>query len=141
MHENTETNMNFAHIFLKLNVVVSTRGQWHYRTSVAKSSLGFEISDLSYLYIHVRIVDMVPYSGLRGHCSLQTASEVIFGLNNLHFICDLSLPLPYITSSLNFPRRENDPNHHLPLLRLKFRGPRLRCRYRAARNNAHFYQQ
>ena len=102
------------------------------RASEAKSGLRFEISDLNYLDIHVHIAYMVPYDGLWGHYSLQTASEVKFGLNNLHFICDQILPLPYITSSLNFPRRENDPNHHLPLLRLKFRGPRLR----AARNKA-----
>ena len=94
--------MNFAHIFLKLNVVVSTRGQWHYRTSVAKSSLGFEISDLSYLYIHVHIVYMVPYSGLRGHYSLQTASEVksdlrfeISDLNYLYIHVHIVYMAPY----------------------------------------------
>ena len=103
-----------------------------------KSYLRFEISDLNYLHIHVHIAYMVPFDGLWGHYSLQTASEVksdLGDLGDLHIICYQSLPLQYIASSQNFPRRENDPNHHLLLLRLKFRGHWLRCRYRAARNN------
>ena len=78
---------------------------------------------------------MALFDSLRGHHSLQTASEVksdLGDLSDLHIICDQSLPLLYIASSLNFPRRESDQDHHhlLPL-RLKFRAHGLRCRYRA----------
>ena len=49
-------------------------GQWPYRMSVRDQiwQARFEISDLSYLHIHA---NMVPYDGLRGHYSIQTASE------------------------------------------------------------------
>ena len=99
------------------------RGHHSLQTALeVKSDLRFKISDLNYLHIYVHIVYMVMalFDSLRGHYSLQTAFEVKSDLGDLHIICGQSLPLLYIASS-HFPRRENDPNHHLLLLRLKFR--------------------
>ena len=59
--------------------------------------LRFETSDVNYLDIHVHIDYMDPFDNLRGHYSLQIASEVKFGLCDLHFTCDQNLPLPYIS--------------------------------------------
>ena len=58
--------------------------------SEATSDNRLEISDLTYLLIHVHIAYMVPYDGLWGYYSLQTASEVKsdlrFKISDLNYI-------------------------------------------------------
>ena len=56
------------------------------------TGLRLEISDPYYLYINMHIAYMVPYDGLWGHYSLQTASEVtyelIFEIHGLRLFVD-----------------------------------------------------
>ena len=48
---------------------------------------------------------------------------IVYAISRTQSRSDRSRNLQYRYSSLNFPRRENDPHLHLLLLRLKKRAP------------------